>query len=112
MNLVKKRIDTSETSTPVLQRTMRSVEKWPLFLAVATNVLALASGQNVNPGLSIKKLDRTIDLSSSLVKIDCAIELSNDGQTEVKSFHWTTHQEAGREGRVAFIEATVSRLGS
>ena len=84
---------------------------WVLVACLSASVSGAAETA-VNPDVSFKKLERTIDLSSSLVKIRCVVEVSNGhGQKELKSFHWTNNHDHERGDKVAFIEATVSPEG-
>ena len=49
-------------------------------------VTAMAGSDTINPDLVVKSVDRNIDLSTQLVKMNFKISLENTGKSAVKSF--------------------------
>lgn len=78
--------------------------KWVVFVIFVTGCSQAA---DINPDISIKKLDRTIDLTSSLVKITSEFVLANNGKKSVDAFHWSWQGNMDHDENVAFIEATI-----
>jgi len=68
-------------------------------------LMTTALGATINPDLVVKSCDRTVDLSSQLVKSTFKLSLENKGQTPVKSFLFSLFP--GSESKVAFFGATV-----
>lgn len=74
-----------------------------LLLAVVISVQA--AFDSINKDLVVKSCDRSVDLSSQLVKINHKISLANNGQGAVKTFLFTV--DPAFKKNVAYIGATV-----
>ena len=69
-------------------------------------VLVQAAVETVNTEVIVDTVERNIDLSSQLVKINAKIKLTNNGRGAIKSFHYALEQSA--KEKLAFIGATVT----
>ena len=65
-----------------------------------------AAVETVNADVVIDSVERNIDLSSQLVKINAKLKLTNNGPGAIKSFHYAVDPSA--KETLAFIGATVS----
>jgi oligosaccharyltransferase complex subunit alpha (ribophorin I) len=80
--------------------------KFNTLLLLAGANLAFAAFDSINKDLVVKSCDRTIDLTSQLVKINNKISLSNTGSTgAIKTFLFSV--ESAARDKVVFIGATV-----
>ena len=64
------------------------------------------SAESAAKDIMITSAERSIDISSQLVKINTKLTLSNEGQSTLKVFHYTVEEEAF--GKVSYIGASVS----
>ena len=76
-----------------------------LVLLVVLANFCDAAVETVNSDLTVEKADRSIDISSQLVKINAKITLSNGGRGAVNGFHYAV--EEAMKDNVVFIGATV-----
>ena len=67
--------------------------------------LVRAAVETVNSEVVVDSVERHIDLTSQLVKINAKIKLSNNGPGAIKSFHYAV--EANAKEKLAFIGAMV-----
>ena len=81
-----------------------------IFVALAALILIqtviAANLETANQEVVIDSVERSIDLSSQLVKISSKITLTNNGRGAIKGFHYAI--EEAFVSKVAFIGATVS----
>lgn len=75
------------------------------FIVLSYLAIVNVSTQNVN-NLVIKNVDRSIDLSTQLVKISSTITLENIGKEPVKNFQWLLDEEIS--GKLSFLAAKDS----
>lgn len=76
------------------------------LLWVLVSVVVVRAGfDSINPDLVIKSCDRSIDLTSQLVKMNHKLSLENKGQGAVKSFLFSIDPSLSE--KVAYIGATV-----
>jgi len=69
-----------------------------------------AAFDSINKDLVVKSCDRTIDLTSQLVKINQKLSLSNSGSSgAIKTFLFSLEEAA--KGKVSYIGATVGATG-
>ena len=73
------------------------------FIVIASNFAHAASED-----LSIKNAERTVDISSQLVKITHRLTLTNNGKSPVKSFQFLA--EASAKKSFSFFKAQVTVL--
>jgi Ribophorin I. len=78
-----------------------------LFLIIKCNG---ATFDSVNPDITVKSVDRSIDLASQLVKISHKITLHNNGKGAVKSFLFAVEPEA--KDSLSYIGAQASTVHS
>ena len=64
--------------------------------------------ETVNADVVVDNVERNIDLSSQLVKINAKIKITNNGPGAIKSFHYAVEPTA--KETLAFIGATVRTL--
>lgn len=83
---------------------MRFPFRRPVILLLA--VISFANSETINSNLVVENLDRQIDASSQLVKIQNKLTLANEGSSAVKDFLFTVEPQLG--DKVSFIGATVS----
>ena len=76
-----------------------------LRLLQLTFTLGAALAATISPDLSVKSLDRTIDMTTQLVKINHKVTLENKGSSSVKSFLFSV--DPSLVTKVAHIGATV-----
>ena len=78
-----------------------------LALPIIGLALGLVRGavETVNSEVVVDSVERHIDLTSQLVKINAKIKLSNNGPGAIKSFHYAV--DANAKEKLAFIGATV-----
>lgn len=69
-----------------------------------------ATFDSVNPDISVKSVDRSIDLASQLVKISHKLTLHNNGKVAVKSFLFGVEPEV--KDSLSHIGAQVSTVHS
>lgn len=67
--------------------------------------LVRAAVETVNSEVVVDSVERHIDLTSQLVKINAKIKLTNNGPGAIKSFHYAV--DANAKEKLAFIGATV-----
>jgi len=81
-----------------------------LWLLLGVSGLTNAAFDSINKDLVVKSCDRTIDLSTQLVKINQKLSLSNTGSGgAIKSFLFSVEPEA--KDKVTYIGATVGATG-
>jgi len=76
-----------------------------LWVLVGVVVVVRAGFDSINPDLVVKSCDRTIDLTSQLVKMNHKLSLENKGQGAVKSFLFSI--DPALSEKVAHVGATV-----
>ena len=64
--------------------------------------------ETVNADVVVDNVERNIDLSSQLVKINAKIKITNNGPGAIKSFHYAVEPTA--KETLAFIGATVRAI--
>lgn len=74
---------------------------WLLVLGLAVSARA---GDSISPDLVVKSVDRNIDLTTQLVKVNYRITLENTGKAAVKNFLFSL--DPNLKEKVAFIGAT------
>lgn len=74
-------------------------------LLVAAMAAALAAGESINPDLVIKSVERSIDITTQLAKINYKIALENTGKASVKFFLFSVDPKLA--AKVAFVGATA-----
>ena len=81
-----------------------------LALPIIGLALGLVRGavETVNSEVVVDSVERHIDLTSQLVKINAKIKLSNNGPGAIKSFHYAV--DANAKEKLAFIGATVKLI--
>ena len=86
---------------------MKNLVKYlcPIFVGILF-VSLCAAAESVSKDLMATNVERTIDISSQLVKINTKLTLSNEGQSTLKFFHFAI--EDGAFDKVSYIGATVS----
>ena len=86
---------------------MKNLVKYlcPIFVGILY-VSLCAAAESVSKDLMATNVERTIDISSQLVKINTKLTLSNEGQSTLKFFHFAI--EDGAFDKVSYIGATVS----
>lgn len=72
---------------------------------VMLGLVTITMAATISPDLVVKSCDRTVDLSSQLVKMSFKLTLENKGQEPVKTFLFSLDPEL--KPKVAFIGATV-----
>ena len=65
----------------------------------------LATGSEAGNNLVITNADRTIDISSQLVKVNHKLTLSNNGQSDASDFIFAV--SAGSHGKLSHVSAQV-----
>lgn len=81
-----------------------------LVISVIGLVFGGARGavETINSEVVVDSVERQIDLTSQLVKINAKIKLTNNGPGAIKSFHYAV--EAQAKEKLAFIGATVRKV--
>lgn len=74
-------------------------------LILFSSIIGAALCATINPDLTVKSLDRTIDLTTQLVKVGHKVVLENKGKSPVKSFLFAV--DASLANKVAHVGATV-----
>jgi hypothetical protein len=69
-----------------------------------------ATFDSVNPDITVRSVDRSIDLASQLVKISHKITLHNNGKGAVKSFLFAAEPEV--KDSLSYIGAQASTVHS
>jgi len=75
------------------------------FLLLGLVITVLAGFDTINPDLTVKSVERNIDLSTQLVKMNYKISLENSGKGSIKSFLFSV--DPSLKNKVAHIGATV-----
>ena len=65
-----------------------------------------AAVETVNGDVVVDSVERSIDISSQLVKINTKLTLTNNGKGAISGFHYGLEEAA--KAKLAFIGATVS----
>lgn len=86
--------------------TMAKIQFCVFFLLYSVLTSNSASVDNISSDIKLKNVDRTIDISSQLVKITSKITLENAGKSPVKSFLLAVEESA--KNNLAFIGAKDS----
>ena len=76
---------------------------------ICCGILQLGVGQSaetVSKDLMVTSVERSIDISSQLIKVNTKLTLSNEGQATLKFFHFTV--EDGAFSKISYIGASVS----
>jgi len=69
-----------------------------------------ATFDSINPDITVKSVDRSIDLASQLVKISHKLTLHNNGKGAVKSFLFAVEPEV--KDSLSYIGAQASTVHS
>ena len=81
-----------------------------LFTALAlVSQVQAASVETVNSEIAVEAIDRSIDISSQLVKINSKVTLVNNGRGAITGCHYVVEENV--KDKLAFIGATVCLLG-
>ncbi|XP_034950186.1 dolichyl-diphosphooligosaccharide--protein glycosyltransferase subunit 1 [Chelonus insularis] len=74
-----------------------------LFILINTYVICLNALDQVDPGVVLKNVDRTIDLQSQVTKITTKLVIENGAKTHLKHFFFAI--EADKKPNLAYIDA-------
>ena len=64
--------------------------------------------ETASKDLMVTNVERSIDISTQLVKVNTKLTLSNEGQSALKFFHFTV--EEGAYDKTSYIGASVSNM--
>ena len=78
-----------------------------LAFLVSLAVVKAASVETINADVLVDNVERSIDISTQLVKINSKVTLTNNGKGAIKNFHYVVEEAA--KAKLVFIGATVSR---
>lgn len=80
--------------------------KTVLLCLVSVFLQTISSAEVINPDISIKNVDRQVDISSQLAKITSKFTIENSGKSSVKSFLYAVEPQFKK--LVAFVGAQLS----
>ena len=85
---------------------MKDLLKFICLICVGILHVSHGASESVSKDLMATNVERTVDISSQLVKINTKLTLSNEGQSTLKFFHFVIEDAAF--DKVSYIGATVS----
>jgi len=88
---------------------MKDLLKFICLICVGILHVSHGASESVSKDLMATNVERTVDVSSQLVKINTKLTLSNEGQSTLKFFHFVIEDAAF--DKVSYIGATSGRTG-